>query len=522
MSSVPANPTFGSILWPDAEATGDTGDDTRVPACFHDLNLDQIVDAVTAAWPDEDLAPFFHVPSPNTATIAYRQAVFDDLEAAPLRQAIERFVQHFRQMHAGLTGTEKIRPPYRKAHAFLHTAEDYGLAVQGLTDDLERLQPASTGLRALHAHLTAYTTSAVFVKLFSDTRELRSALATLRYGLVIRNGSVTVCACENEADASVEVENTFAKFRRDTGPDHRDDKDDPVITGGFNHVDGQILDRIALLNPQTFAALDTFRAEHEAFVDTTIDRFAREVCFYLAWTQYVEPLRRAGLPLCYPDVDAESKAIACEDSFDVALATRLVKKQQAVVCNGLALRGRERIVVVSGPNHGGKTTFARMLGQLHWLAALGCPVPGTRARLFLFDRLLTHFEREESIETLRGKLKDDLVRMHHVLAQATPRSLIILNEIFASTTLDDAVRLGRRIVAQISNLDALSVCVTFLTELADCDAKTISAVAGIDPQDPAIRTFKIERRPADGLAYAMAIARKYDVTRAALLQRIAP
>lgn len=520
------------LLFPEGQQPkrGEADTVSSEPSYFHDLNLDQVVDGITAGRSRHHLTPEFWTPIRDLDILAYRHEVFDDLFRSDIGSVVRSFTQR-RLVYQFQTRTNEIRDDdhglqhHYRTRFFLNAVEEYCQATLDLCHGLEVAGAGSRALRGLTRYLQGYVRSSTFQTLKTQAQIIHTALSDIHYVIVIRGDKITVAPYDGEADYGAQVIGTFQRFQQ------------PSTTAreaqghGWDAYSGTgVLDLVAQLFPQPFADLNDFCERNAGYLDPVIARFDRDIQFYLAYLDFIAPMQAAGLAFSLPHLSITDKNESALDTFDLALAHRIVRSsarlkapelsvdrlesatehsKPQVVTNDITLMDAERILVISGPNNGGKTTLARTFGQLHHLARLGCPVPGRGTRLYVCDKIFTHFGRIEDSHTQTGRLQDELTRLRGDLSNATPDSLLILNETFSSTTAHDALFLSRMVLEQIADLDAICACVTFLDELSTMNSKTVSMVSTVDPMDPATRTHRVLRRPADGRAYARAIADKY-------------
>ncbi|GAB2952528.1 MutS-related protein [Hafnia psychrotolerans] len=509
--------SFTSILFVEStERERDYNLSMNAPECFVDLNLDRVVSAITQGRDEYDINAFFFSPLKNVEDISYRQEVIQDVAKKEVYATLIAYSTHMRTIREILSKKENMFYHFQKRRWELDCIILYTNAISELCARLNEFPVESRGMLNFKSYINEYNHGEIFQKLHANACLVKNRLEEIKYSTKINGNTIIVERYCQEIDYSDKIINLFSKFKQ---RDVRVELDFKSNDSGINHVEAQILDCVAKLFHSEFDVLNTFIANHPDYVDSTLTKFEREIQFYLAYIEYIQKFQKE-LPFCIPTVTREKKGISVSKAFDLALADAVIESNRKVICNEFYLQDNERILVVSGPNQGGKTTFARMVGQLHYLALLGVFVPAEEAKLYLTDRIFTHFEKSENIHNLRGKLYDDLVRIKVILDSATSRSLIIMNEIFTSTSTQDAVYLGTRIMEKILALDALCVCVTFIDELTHLNCSIVSMMSTVGSNDCALRTYQVIRKPADGVAYSTTLVEKYSLTYDKIKERL--
>lgn len=297
----------------------------------------------------------------------------------------------------------------------------------------------------------------------TGTEKLKADLSTVRYCLLIKDNCVSVRKYESEIDYSVEVEETFSKFKQGAVKDY---KAKLPLRSGMNHVEAAILDFVAKLYPDMFLSLNEYSIQNANFMDETIVGFDREVQFYVSYVQYIEKLKLTGLRFCYPQISSADKDVHDYEGFDLALAHKLAAEGSSIICNDVYLKGKERIIVVSGPNQGGKSTFLRSIGLSQLMMQCGMFVPADSFSANVCDGLFTHYKREEDATMESGKLDEELARMSDIVDKIRSNSLVLFNESFAATNAREGSEIARQIVGALLDKRIKVFFVTHLYEFA--------------------------------------------------------
>ena len=188
-----------------------------------------------------------------------------------------------------------------------------------------------------------------------------------------------------------------------------------------------------------------------------------ELAFYIGCLNLRESLAGKGEPLCVPvPSPAAELALTARGLYDPSLSLMLGGR---AVGNDVAADSKT-LVMITGANQGGKSTFLRSIGLAQLMMQAGMFVAAQSFTASVRDGIFTHFKREEDATMEKGKLDEELSRMNGIAGQISPGCLLLCNESFASTNEREGSEIARQIIRALLESGVRVVFVTHLFDLA--------------------------------------------------------
>jgi DNA mismatch repair protein MutS len=213
---------------------------------------------------------------------------------------------------------------------------------------------------------------------------------------------------------------------------------------------------------------------------------------------------------CRPEI-AEDAGLAITGGRHPVVEAALAKAGERFVANDCNLAEANRLWLIGGPNMGGKSTFLRQNALIVLLAQAGCFVPATAARVGLVDRMFSRVGAADNLARGRSTFMVEMVETAAILAQATNRSFVILDEVGRGTSTYDGLALAWAVAEAVhSQIRCRCLFATHYHELArlaeTCEALSLHHVRAREWQGDLVLLHELAQGPADR-SYGLAVAR---------------
>jgi DNA mismatch repair ATPase MutS len=202
---------------------------------------------------------------------------------------------------------------------------------------------------------------------------------------------------------------------------------------------GRALEEIRIRGINLVANALAQAADH---IDSFFKLLQTELAFYVGCINLFEQIQSLQEPVAFAILGAaHERSHSFQGLYDICLAMTL---KQKVVGNDLNAPNKD-LVIITGANQGGKSTFLRSIGLAQLMMQAGMFVPADAFQANLCTGLCTHYKREEDSAMVSGKLDEELSRMSDIVDHLSPNSLMLFNESFAATNEREGSEIARQI-----------------------------------------------------------------------------
>ncbi|MCD7956927.1 MAG: DNA mismatch repair protein [Lachnospiraceae bacterium] len=538
-------------------------------ATYHDLSVETLCGPLTEMEPERALLRrMLHRISGDEDVVRYRCDVFEDILRFPaLRKQMQKLLDRvdFLKTYGSFDKGSDAAGVWELVHR-LDEMDEYIQCVQSIYSVLNENAITSEGLKNLKEYVRKLYEDSGFAELKKDIDALKvdaSKVKSVTLGVNLNDRfepvETGIVSINEKPFTKSSVISNFCEFLN-RGDDTQKDTEwngnmnfrtagidfdeatekmgrvglmrmNPMLAGLASVADDsrggdviRTLDRaISAMLTRTVKKLKSILSRHVSVSTHTISALIPEFLFYIRWAEYIEKMQQAGFTFCKPQVLApQDRDMRARGLYNFKLAQAFFEKKESadqIVPNDLDFDREHRIYILTGANRGGKTTITQAVGLAFLLAQSGLYVPAESFAFSPADNIFTHYPADENQTMDLGRLGEESSRFRDLFQAATPRSLLLLNESFSTTSFEEGYFIARDVTRILRRLGVRTIYNTHMHKLAtelddlnqegDSDSQIASLIVEAEEGN---RSYRVKVAPPGGKSYAMDIAWKYGVT----------
>lgn len=505
----------------------------------NDLSLETMSSYLSCSKDEQNriLQMLRNVPT-DRETIAYRQSVYGDLKRFPdifakLYEIFDQMQFYIRDERTNGFDSATIWDLVNR----LRGLQNYANSITEMQTLLKGKEFASEGLQKLSAYIDKIYSDSGFDAMTKDLESLSKGVDTIHSLTLgvnldanLQPTKVGILSLNRYDFAERGLLEQFFDFHRQKVPKSESEPtpfvmfthQEKYITGYPSPLMNNLTEIVEEMMPKVTKHL---RKELEKYIDISgmaLAKLGDELLFYMRCISLEEKLTARGLPCCIPVISDTDTHF--HDFYNVKLALCTENSEQ-IVCNDLEFTKDKTVLILTGPNRGGKTILTQAIGLTMLLFQHGTFVPCSSAEIRICDNIFTHFPADENQTVTLGRLGEEAERFSKLWEQATPDSLLLMNESFASTSHSEALYISEDVLKCLCCLGARTCFNTHMHELAEHTEQLLppDAVCGaaslIMGKRGSSDAFRIRYEKPNGKSYAHEIAQKYGITYEQLTQK---
>ena len=536
---------------------------TLTPESVNDLSIEFLLDALTKQRYERDhIRKIMTRVTDDPEVIRYRCDVFEDFLRFPkLRDAMEELVVKL----ADLRDVERFQKDQEGSALWslvnrLREIDDYVTCITAMKNVLDELDVRSEGMLTLRKIISDISADSGFPELrqdidetFEKVRRIKSITIGVNLDNMLCPSSAGVVSLNDIEYRESSLMRRFMNFAdrkdelhhgTDTGSIRVFHPATPVkavefsqkvelndnMTGtrvrtsavtGADSLSNAIKDTVTNIMKQTVNEIKNTIKRYVNISGYMLINLMPEILFYIRWAELIEKIMAAGMPVCKAQIlPPEKRDCSFKGLYNLKLAVNKAGGEDInIITNDIDFNDDMRIFILTGPNRGGKTIFTQAWGIAMLLAQLGVYIPAESASVSPCDNIFTHFPADENDTVDLGRLGEESKRLSEIFGQATERSIMLLNESLATTSVTEGLFIAKDVVRAMRYLGTRCIFNTHMHDLArsvdalneevEGTSKAASLVTGVHDGE---RSFKVSLLPPQGISYAKDIALKYGVS----------